>query len=366
MAGRSKECYVGKSNTMSGAGSSPGSRSTTTPFDPLYSRVPEIRQFISFFQNFIDVDEFIDIAERVVELPPDRRFTESHELVKAQIEKDFRYANIFSPSTRREFGKVLLRISLSAVDKELDGIQRETFEGAIQEKDDQYLIFGIFLNTLRNVANNAENYINEKETLDQIFPCYIALFSRLVVLQQSDQTEVGEEIVQDIAYGEYYLNRAVGQPTEDPIKELEYSELRRQVVKRGAVLAYAMVGMSVEQASELANISRDEFLGLLSEYGISRRIPSPVQQKARALAIAEDKNSTDLMINTIQTYINERTENENVRQQIADAYYNDELTFEQVEELVGPEQAGNFKVLKDQLENESLREELAVMDDSNS
>lgn len=351
---------------MSGAGPSPGPRSTTTPFDPLYSRIPEIRQFISFFQKFIDISEFKVIAEEVVDLPPEKRFTESHELVKEQIQEELRLANIFSPSTRREFGKVLLRISLSAFDEELDEIQRETFEGAVQQKDDQYLIFGVFLNTLRNVANNAENYITEKETLDQIFPCYIALFSRLVVLQQSDQTEVDEEIVHDIAHGEYYLNKAVGQPTEDPIKDLEYPELRRHVVKQGAVLAYAMVGISVQQASELANVSQDEFLSLLSAYGVSRRIPSSIQQKAQALAIAEDKNSTDLMINAIQTYISERTESENVRQQIADAYYNDELTFEQVEELVGPEQAGNFKVLKDQLENESLREELAVMDDSNS
>lgn len=50
------------------------------------------------------------------------------------------------------------------------------------------------------------------------------------------------------------------------------------------------------------------------------------------------------------------TRSDDIKQEIAGAYYDDEITFDQLMDLVGYEEAANFRVLKEQLSEEFIVE----------
>lgn len=76
--------------------------------------------------------------------------------------------------------------------------------------------------------------------------------------------------------------------------------------------------------------------------------------------MAEDKNRTDVLVDALRDYLAEASNEERVRQAIADAYYEDRLTFDQVEAIVGRETAQNFRVLKRQLTDDEISDDLAA------
>ncbi|MFC6716708.1 ribbon-helix-helix protein, CopG family [Natrialbaceae archaeon GCM10025810] len=89
------------------------------------------------------------------------------------------------------------------------------------------------------------------------------------------------------------------------------------------------------------------------------RAPERLIERADALAIAEGTNRTDVLVEALREYLDEATDEERVRQRIANAYYEDRLDFEQVEAIVGVERARNYRVLKRQLTDDRLSDELA-------
>lgn len=93
------------------------------------------------------------------------------------------------------------------------------------------------------------------------------------------------------------------------------------------------------------------------------RAPERLIERADVLAVAEDKNRTDVLVDALREYLAEASDEEYVRQAIANAYYEDRLTFDQVKAIVGTEAAGNFRVLKHQLTDDSISEELAASRD---
>lgn len=90
------------------------------------------------------------------------------------------------------------------------------------------------------------------------------------------------------------------------------------------------------------------------------RAPERLIEQADTLAVAEDKNRTDVLVEALRSYLSEARDEERVRQAIADAYYEDRLEFEQVKAIVGVECARNFRVLKRQLTDDQLSDELAA------
>lgn len=90
------------------------------------------------------------------------------------------------------------------------------------------------------------------------------------------------------------------------------------------------------------------------------RAPERLIEQADVLAVAEDKNRTDVLVDALREYLAEASDEERVRQAIADAYYEDRLTFEQVKAIVGTEPAQNFRVLKRQLTDEGISDDLAA------
>jgi len=89
------------------------------------------------------------------------------------------------------------------------------------------------------------------------------------------------------------------------------------------------------------------------------RAPERLIEQADALAVAEDKNRTDVLVEALRAYLSSASNEEAVQQAIADAYYDDRLDFKQTKAIVGTETAQNFRVLKQQLDDDALSEALA-------
>jgi hypothetical protein len=76
-----------------------------------------------------------------------------------------------------------------------------------------------------------------------------------------------------------------------------------------------------------------------------------INEEMLATALRTDRTDS------LRKYLRNAAHDDRLIQEIASAYYEDEITFEQLKSLVGPEGAANFRVLKRQLD-ESLTEEL--------
>lgn len=90
------------------------------------------------------------------------------------------------------------------------------------------------------------------------------------------------------------------------------------------------------------------------------RAPERLIEQADALAIAEEKNRTDVLVEALREYLANASDEEAVQQAIANAYYEDRLDFEQVKAIVGVETAQNFRVLKHQLTDDRISDDLAA------
>ncbi|ERH13942.1 MAG: hypothetical protein J07HB67_00196 [halophilic archaeon J07HB67] len=83
---------------------------------------------------------------------------------------------------------------------------------------------------------------------------------------------------------------------------------------------------------------------------------SPEHLVDRLDAIAElfDTNRTDLLVEAIREYIEDTAADETFRELVATKYYDDQLEFETVEQLVGTESAQRLRLLRADLEGEPL------------
>ncbi|WP_254538418.1 ribbon-helix-helix domain-containing protein [Halomarina litorea] len=81
---------------------------------------------------------------------------------------------------------------------------------------------------------------------------------------------------------------------------------------------------------------------------------SPEYLVERLDAIAElfDKDRTDVLVEAIREYIEETADSETFQELVATKYYDDQLEFETVKQLVGAETAQRLRLLKADLEGE--------------
>jgi predicted transcriptional regulator len=90
------------------------------------------------------------------------------------------------------------------------------------------------------------------------------------------------------------------------------------------------------------------------------RAPSQLVHRADSLAEVFGSDRTDILLDALRQYLRDAAHDDEIKQEIAGAYYDDEITFEQLKLLVGKEEAANFRVLKRQLD-EDLTDELAEL-----
>jgi predicted transcriptional regulator len=94
------------------------------------------------------------------------------------------------------------------------------------------------------------------------------------------------------------------------------------------------------------------------------RAPSGLVDRADALATVLETDRTDILISALREYLRDAAHSDDVKQEIADAFYADELSFEELKSLVGHEEAANFRLLKQQLSEEFVEEAAEELADS--
>ena len=80
------------------------------------------------------------------------------------------------------------------------------------------------------------------------------------------------------------------------------------------------------------------------------RAPNRLIDRADALAAVLGEDRTDILVTALREYLQDAAHDDTLVQEIAGAYYDDEITYEQLKALVGAEEAANLRVLKQQLD----------------
>jgi len=94
------------------------------------------------------------------------------------------------------------------------------------------------------------------------------------------------------------------------------------------------------------------------------RAPRGLVDRADALASVFETDRTDILISALRDYLRDAGHSDEMKQEIAEAFYDDDITFEELKDLVGHEEAANFRLLKEQLTDEFLDEVAEELADS--
>ena len=93
-----------------------------------------------------------------------------------------------------------------------------------------------------------------------------------------------------------------------------------------------------------------------SKQRVQFRAPGGLIERADTLATVFETDRTDILISALRDYLRDAAHDDKIKQEIAGTYYDDEITFSQLKDLVGYEEAANFRVLKQQLSEEFITE----------
>jgi len=86
------------------------------------------------------------------------------------------------------------------------------------------------------------------------------------------------------------------------------------------------------------------------------RAPNRLIDRADALAAVLGEDRTDVLVTALREYLQDAAHDDQLTQEIAAAYYDGEITYEQLKTLVGAEEAANLRVLKQQLDEDFVDE----------
>lgn len=85
-------------------------------------------------------------------------------------------------------------------------------------------------------------------------------------------------------------------------------------------------------------------------------------ERLDAIAELMGTDRTDLLVEAMRKYIDEQADSDAFQQRVATAFYENELEFETVKQLVGAEHAQRLRLLKADLEGEPF--DIAAPDDT--
>lgn len=88
------------------------------------------------------------------------------------------------------------------------------------------------------------------------------------------------------------------------------------------------------------------------------RAPERLIEQADALAAVQDRDCTDVLLDAVRAYLSDASERDAVKRDLANAYYAGDISHDAVQTLLGPKEAENLRLLREQLENQELTEEL--------
>lgn len=88
------------------------------------------------------------------------------------------------------------------------------------------------------------------------------------------------------------------------------------------------------------------------------RAPERLIERTDALAAVLGEDRTDLLVRALREYLQNVAHDDVLTQEIAAAYYDDEISSDQLDALLGAEEAANVRVLDRQLD-EAFVEDVA-------
>ena len=86
------------------------------------------------------------------------------------------------------------------------------------------------------------------------------------------------------------------------------------------------------------------------------RAPDRLIDRADALAAVLGEDRTDILVTALREYLQEASHDDTLTQEIAAAYYDGEISNDQLRALVGAKEAANLRVLKQQLDEDFIDE----------
>ncbi|WP_436926200.1 hypothetical protein [Halosimplex amylolyticum] len=86
------------------------------------------------------------------------------------------------------------------------------------------------------------------------------------------------------------------------------------------------------------------------------RAPHRLIDRTDALAEVLGEDRTNILVTALREYLQDATHDDALTQEIVAAYYDDEITVEQLKTLVDAEEAANLRVLKQQLDEDFIEE----------
>lgn len=86
------------------------------------------------------------------------------------------------------------------------------------------------------------------------------------------------------------------------------------------------------------------------------RAPHRLIDRTDALATVLGEDRTDILVTALREYVQDAAHDDALVQEIAAAYYDGEISYEQLTALLGAEEAANIRVLKQQLDDGYVEE----------
>lgn len=247
------------------------------PFERLSTEYQSVLSLLESAARVFDLPSFVEAAESVVERPTEERFRMSPEEIgeihgfgaadKRPLLR--RAARLFGDLGN---GKLVSKL-VAVLDGPLTDMRDEALEQVLvnPEQDQGALILGLYLDRLLDVQEALGQRVRLSGGADDLFACWHALMSRVVLVGEGEQTRVTDGMLVDIAFADYCLAEFRGDEPGTPPPERSIDAIREEVVREGAVLAYEELDITVSRGAELAGVRVQEFEELLADHGVRPR-----------------------------------------------------------------------------------------------
>jgi predicted HTH domain antitoxin len=231
------------------------------------------------------------LATELLKLPPEARFTESIEVFEEHLTREFGSPDAFEsqlPNWNEERSKEFS-------EELLERVLRRTLEEIWYVRDPApSLLVAVGVVGVQYGLRNAQTMNEQSRSV--VLSSTLAYFSRLYhVAESGDGNAPSEDLWRDTARLIYHVERAVDGESEtidDPESE-DLTELKTEIRRLGAVIAYSRLDISVGRGAELAGVSHPAFRELLEQSDVTPRFGPSDADDLFDGALGDDESSDD-------------------------------------------------------------------------
>lgn len=236
------------------------------PLAPLSSQFQQVESMMELL--FDDYETFIErLTEAILALPPEERFTRSHEVVREHVKDRFGSTDAFTAILPASNPEKLLAF----LDQVFEQLLSDVLEGVFFHRNPQeHLVLAALIQTLdRCIQRLAE--VDDQNRKERIGSTMFALLSRLRDILADSPESLPKQATVDTAYALHHLSLEGSGPEFPNPEDHGFDEVKQQVVEFGAVIAYARLNISLSRGAEVADVSPEAFRALLDRYDVEPR-----------------------------------------------------------------------------------------------